>query len=231
MTSNLCLSAEVRWFWPESPPSGLEEWFREAGSHDGIPAGGGSARVDVYLRDDQQVELGMKNRGKSQSPGVEVKGLVDDGRIYLNEGPICGSIQVWCKWTSEHVTLEGKATVSMEKRRWLRKFDGDAGLLEEIELDENESGPRHPERGCNVELTRVLVALPSGQLWWTLGLESFGTLTTVYEDLRRTAELLARRNCPALDSGIQASYPKWLTTCLLAYSSPPIANAIGTSGA
>lgn len=213
------LSAEVRWFWPELLPTQLEEWYRAAGNHDGVLPGGGATRVDVYLRDDQQEELGLKNRG--QKAGVEVKGLVEEGRVDLDVGPFRGPIQIWCKWTSERLTLEGKATVSLEKRRWLRKFDGGASLLEEIPLDENESGARRPDRGCNVELTRVLVDPPSGQLWWTLGLESFGTLATVHEDLRRTAELLARRNCPGLDSGTQASYPKWLTTCLVARSSPP----------
>ena len=67
---------------------------------------------------------------------------------------------------------------------------------------------------CNVELTRIEIPA-NGQTWWTLGFESFGTITTVAEDLRSTAETLAARHPPGLGDGLLASYPAWLEERIL----------------
>jgi hypothetical protein len=56
------VSAEIRWFWRDAPPAGLEDWFRDAGVH-GCPADDEETRTDVYLREPGQVELGLKRRG------------------------------------------------------------------------------------------------------------------------------------------------------------------------
>jgi hypothetical protein len=188
------LSAEIRWFWPDSPPPQLDEWFCNSPKHV-CSVGGGEPRVDEYLSDCSQVELGLKRRGGKT--GVEVKGLVTAEFAFLNVPPFVGSIELWSKWTSEALDL--KATIPVEKIRWLRKFDTTAPLPEEIPLDSRERplGPHAlPTLGCNVELTRIM--LPKNEVWWTLGFESFGNIQTVDNSLRAVATTLAARQPPEL---------------------------------
>lgn len=202
------LSAEIRWFWRDSPPPGLENWFCRADAHE-CPAGGGETRVDEYLRDPEQIELGIKRRaGKG---GVEVKGLVAVNWNSLAVGPFVGPVEIWTKWTSEPLELTSGSLIAVEKRRWLRKFDTAAALPQEIPLDDQEQPldrRSFPALGCNVELTRV--GLGNGGVWWTFGLEAFGPLRTVENDLRAAATVLAMRRPPPLGEGRLASYPVWL---------------------
>jgi hypothetical protein len=202
------VSAEIRWFWRDAPPAGLQDWFRDGGG-EFCAAGGGQTRVDEYLLDTGQAELGIKRRGGK--PGVEVKGLVTEGWADLDVAPFVGAIELWCKWTSEPLQLPARQTVATEKRRWLRKFDGAASGLREMALDPRESPLDDrplPALGCNVELTRV--ALPSGTIWWTLGFEAFGPVRTLERDLRGAAAALAARRPPLFAQGLLASYPAWL---------------------
>mgnify|MGYP001593028119 CR=1 FL=1 len=53
------------------------------------------------------------------------------------------------------------------------------------------------------------VTLKNGDTWWTFGLESFGSLVTVEDDLVAVASTLLERGLPLFD-GICASYPAWL---------------------
>jgi hypothetical protein len=64
-----------------------------------------------------------------------------------------------------------------------------------------------PDVGCNVELTHVRV---ESEVWWTLGFEAFGKLTTIQDDLRAVAGVMAARNPPSMGTPIVASYPAWL---------------------
>src|SRR4030095_5243504 len=59
----MLLSAEVRWFWEGRIPE-LTRWF---GSGPFAP-GGGEVRVDTYVGDPAQLELGVKSRGNK--PGL-----------------------------------------------------------------------------------------------------------------------------------------------------------------
>ena len=191
----MLISAELRWFWPEAPPAGLEEWFRSDRAHP-RPAGGGGTRVDRYLRDPSQAELGIKMRGGGK--GVELKGRIgEDGRVAA--GPFRGPIELWAKWSSEAFRLPPRRLIAVEKTRWLRRF-GTSGR--EIDPD------ALPRAGCNVELTRV--ALSRGRVWWTLGFEAFGALDAVSGQLRRTAAIVGRRKPPRLTGGRLSSYPAWL---------------------
>lgn len=200
------VSAEIRWFWLNAPPDGPEDWFCKAESH-GCPAGGGKAREDAYLRDLGQPELGLKRRGGKK--GVEVKGLVAVLWGGLVVAPFVGPIEIWSKWTSE--PLELNSVVAIEKVRWLRKFDTGASSPLEIPLNDEEkpidTRPL-PNLGCNVELTRV--KLPDGVVWWTLGFEAFGTISTVANDLQAVTTVLAARRPPTLGEGWRISYPAWL---------------------
>jgi len=202
------VSAEIRWFWADAPPPGLEKWFCNA-TESTCPAGGGEPRRDEYLYDQSQIELGLKRRGGK--PGVEVKGLVAAKWGDLTASPFLGPIELWTKWTSEVLELRAGSTVPIEKVRWLRKFDTAKQFPEEIPLDskENPLGNRaRPEIGCNVELTRI--TLRGNEVWWTLGFESFGNIQTVNKSLDAVAMTLATRQPPELGTGLLMSYAHWL---------------------
>ncbi len=202
----MLITAEIRWFWP-SEPNDLAAWFHDATSH-GTTVGGGSIRTDMYLRDAGQVELGLKHRGGK--PGVEIKGLVAVSWAGLTVPPFAGPIDLWTKWTSEPLALAPDRVVAIEKQRWLRTFDTSGWRPEEITLDANETpvdGRPLPTLGCNVELTRIRLG---DEVWWTLGLEAYGTLHTVEHQLRAVAATLATRDPPPRLAGQCVSYPAWL---------------------
>ncbi|MBN1612996.1 MAG: hypothetical protein JW950_00885 [Deltaproteobacteria bacterium] len=204
----MLISAEIRWFWHKRPAPGIDDWFLRSDVHP-CAAGGGMTRVDRYLRNPCQGELGIKRRGGV--PGIEVKGLVKVTWGGLTADPFSGPVELWAKWTVESLELEMDALIAVEKRRWLRKFDTTDPLPREVPMDEEGMPPAGrplPVAGCNVELTRV--GLSNGDIWWTLGFEAFGTIMTAERDLRTTAKALADRRPPSLAGGLLASYPGWL---------------------
>src|SRR5262249_49154880 len=113
------VSAEIRWFWKNALPPLIEDWFRRR-DKEGCPADGGRLRLDEYLRDQTQAELGVKRRAGKK--GVEVKGLVDREVQKLNAAPFTGPVEIWAKWTSEALEVDSGTAVKTIKRRWLRKF-------------------------------------------------------------------------------------------------------------
>jgi hypothetical protein len=50
------ISAELRWFWPDSCPEGLESWFNDRDP----PPGGGGVRVDEYLHEAAQTRTRLE---------------------------------------------------------------------------------------------------------------------------------------------------------------------------
>lgn len=205
------LSAEFRWFWKDELPAGLYEWFCEGQGSVCAAGGGRKAREDLYLRDPKQPQLGIKRRG--EQPGVEIKSLFATWEI-PTESVFAAPIQLWGNQNSTALDLPEGTTIRTSKTRRLRKFAMTDAAPTEIPLGPDES-PRDkslapPGRGCDVELTKVVV---EGQTWWTLGFESFqasGDLNTIEHDVRRTAEEMASRNPPPLGSPLVASYPEWL---------------------
>jgi hypothetical protein len=200
------ISAEIRWFWLADCPRAIETCFNSGD----MPPGGGRAREDEYLHEPDQIELGMKRRG--EKPGVEIKGLVTTLPHPSDVAPFVGPIEIWCKWQSLGLVINDLPIVRVRKVRWLRKFETNGRKPTEIPLTEDEN-PRDrrplPEFGCNVELTRI--ELRSGQVWWTLGFESFGDLRSVEQGLRNTLSVIASRGAPPLCSGELLSYPAWLS--------------------
>jgi hypothetical protein len=205
------VSAELRWFWKNAPPPGLEDWFKRARpSHPSAPGGGVVPRTDLYRRDAKQVELGIKLRGGK--PGYEVKGLVEDlGRI--DADPFVGNGELWTKWTVEGLRFDAEEVVATTKLRWIRKLDTSGQGITEVELGADEkalSGAR-PQTGCQVELTQIFVG---DEGWWSFSFESFGTVATVERDLRAGAAEMAKRSPPALADGAVLGYPAWLSARL-----------------
>jgi len=198
-------SAELRWFWPESPPDGLESWFR-AGP---CAPGGGQPRRDEYLLDPSQTELGIKARGGGR--GVEVKGLVAVGPPLA--APFAGDTQLWVKWTSPALSLVGLPRIAIVKTRWLRKFDTGSANIRELALGADEQlldrSARLPDRGCHLELVAIEAGGASPR-WWTLAFEAFGPFDSVQGSLQRTVAHIANPP-PPLGSALQLSYPEWLS--------------------
>ncbi|HEY2040158.1 MAG TPA: hypothetical protein VGG95_10860 [Edaphobacter sp.] len=186
-------SAEIRWFWRGPVLDEIEQWFRSAS----FPPGGGKLRRDVYLADSGQVELGIKQRNGTD--GVEVKELVGRFPNPLRIGTLLGHGELWTKWSSPSLKLDGLITQTVIKTRWLRKFEVTSGNVREIELGEDEK-PRNgeeklPEQGCNLEYTNVSLA-HGGQAWSTIGFESFGDYFSVETNLRLTLEHVENRSLP-----------------------------------
>lgn len=203
------LSAEIRWFWRSVLPAGLEDWFCTA-EHHPFPAGGGQTRRDEYLRDCGDMELGIKRRdGKG---GLEIKGIVGASSSPISVGPFQGSTQIWGKWSSTSLGLDESSTISVDKLRWLRKFETATREPVEIALDADEqpleSNNHHASRSCCVELTRATVL--DEDVWWTLGFEAVGSLRTVEEDLLKVVRVMSDRWQGARIDGLLASYPVWL---------------------
>ena len=207
------VSAEMRWFWPSSPPDGLEAWFGATEHHRYVPGGGTKVRTDLYLRDPGQEEVGIKRRdGEARA---EIKSLVARGAA-LSTAPFSGPPEIWTKSSTDRLVLEPAQLVATAKLRSLRKLDTASPEPKEIALgaDERPLDPsERPERGCNVELTRVEI---DGAVWWSLGFEAFGQLETVERDLAAACAAFASRRPPPLAGGFFASYPCWLRRVLSA---------------
>ena len=198
------LSAEIRWFWRESPPPGFQDWFCGAGAH-ACAAGGGGLRTDQYLRETNQGELGIKRR--SNHPGVEIKGLVQADFYVLSAPPITGQVELWAKWTGGTFGLPPGETATIEKVRWMRKYITNGKSVRELPLDVDEmplGGEALPEQGCNVELTQIHL---DNVEWWTFGFEAFGQINT----LKRSILMAAKSLAPLIPLGgaLCASYPAW----------------------
>lgn len=198
------ISAEARWFWRQDLPPAVEAWFREGMS----PPGGGQPRTDEYLLDRLQRELGIKMRGGGR--GVEVKGLV--ARREHVSAPLQGRVEIWSKWISGALSIDRLPCVAVRKTRWLRKYDTSGGQVIEVPLDAEErptDSPQHIiERGCQFELVALTIG-PDDNVWWSVGFEAFGELDTIEDSLHRTLVYVAPR-APALDDGLELSYPEWL---------------------
>ena len=169
--------------------------------------------MDDYLVDPDQIELGIKKRG--DNAGIEVKGLVARLASRFEIGTLVANVELWTKWSSPSLRLDGLSTMSINKVRWLRKFEVADGNVREIQLgqDEKPLNPEEkiPEQGCNLELTKVSLT-DNAPEWTTIGFESFGYYGFVEDALQRTIEHLKSGFLPAFGSGEELSYPAWLAS-------------------
>ena len=125
-------SAESRWFWRQDAAARLGAWFLDSGIHD-IEAAGGDVRTDAYLIDPNQAELGIKRRGTG--PGAEIKGLISLLGSGCHAVPFLAPIELWAKWFSDTLTLEGLPLLLVRKRRWLRQFDTRGTAIRQIAVN------------------------------------------------------------------------------------------------
>lgn len=183
----MLLSAEIRLFWSDPQPTGLEAWFMDAANHGSAPDGP-EERTDIYLADPNQTELGVKTRG--EKPGLEIKGLIAVPGDTLAFASYEIPIELWSKWSSEPLAFDTKTGIQLDKTRWLRRFDIATG------------------HGCHVEWT--IVRTRAGVTHWTLGVEAFGPLPAIQQTLRSTVRAINSRNPPPAPGAQPSSYPAWL---------------------
>ena len=195
------LTAEIRWFWPDRPPQEFHDWFLGAGAA-WTAAGSIKTRVDEYLRDPDQDALGIKKRGRGD---VEIKGLISRRDKHLDFAGCSSPIELWAKWASRTLDLDGLPLISVEKQRWKRSFSVHAGAVSELATS---SEPLPRQSGCDAELT--LLKGPDMAPWWTLGFEAHGELDKVEAVLSRTVSLMTWRCPPPLNPGEAIGYPSWL---------------------
>ena len=122
------LTAEIRWFWPDRPPQQFHGWFVGAGAA-WTAAGSTKTRVDQYLRDPDQDSLGIKKRGRGD---VEIKGLISRRDKHLDFAGCTSPIELWAKWASRTLDLDGPAIHTRGKEALEASFSVHAGAISEL---------------------------------------------------------------------------------------------------
>jgi hypothetical protein len=199
------VTAEKRWFWKDDCPQDLAAWFESSG----LAPGGGAVRIDEYLLDKNQKEIGVKKRGNKR--GVELKGLVGVEAIDATAA-FGGTVEIWCKWSSETLELKGCPTLKVEKLRRLRRFSVERSVVAEIGLDEDERpvARAQSKEGVDFEMSRLLVG-NHRERWWTFGVEAFGSLASAAANFGKVVETLTLFPVHAVEDVEELSYPAWLT--------------------
>ena len=175
----MLVSAEVRWFWRNECPRQIHDWFFRSG----LPPVGGRPRIDRYIQQPNNAELGIKECG--DIAGLEIKGLVAT-RTSSALAKLASHLEIWCKWSCVVPDLSLTVAVTLTKTRWLRQFDTvDVCLEFESMHNEVQISAYGYLLGCNVELTEVLGPSRT-DIWWTLGFEAFDGLDAAPVSLLRT---------------------------------------------
>jgi hypothetical protein len=204
----MAISAEIRWFWRKDDSKEISSWFLSPSIH-GHEAGGGQVRIDAYWVDTQYDSVGIKIRGNK--PGLEIKGLLSAELDHQISSSAKGMIEVWSKWTCGHTLPASTTLVSVSKRRWLRKYAVNGGLVRQIPLGENETPLGNeglPQEGCNFEWTEI--SSPEHGQWHTLGFEAFGTEKLIKENLVNVMAHVTQNGFVDLRGSSNESYPSWL---------------------
>lgn len=187
----MLISAELRWFWEDSSPPHIARWFHDGTKFPSEP----EARCDRYLRQPGKHEIGIKARGNKDD--VEIKGLICVGHDPALAG-IAPHFEIWGKWDA---SLSIHDAIEVRKLRCLRAFDAQAL---EIPLGPDTGG----EHACHLELTKLEISRQS-ETWWTLGVEAFGGLDVVQENLCKTVKRLCTDGF-STQGGDFMAYPAWL---------------------
>lgn len=196
----MLVSAELRWFWDGQCPDDVSAWFNGSGLMSG-PAM--ERRSDEYVLLPGNTEIGCKIRdAQGTETRSEIKGLIT--RFDRNR------IELWRKW--DWHPPSGGPRVMVHKQRQLRRFFTAGGAACRTDTaTENRPGAtgNTPVDACQIELTQVRVDGFDRQ-WWTLGLETWGDLTSAPLTLARGLDHLA----PPVSSGRLLNYPQFLNDLL-----------------
>jgi hypothetical protein len=186
-------TAELRWFFRESPPEPVVAWFEERTDPP-------QARSDSYLVLPGTDALGVKTRGGTTRFELKLR-PGPPSPLTLAEG-VSGQLEEWQRWSFSRPGISRfLPRLGLPKQGWLEV--GKRRRLATI--------PYRGDAGCRVELTALSVR---GQQWSTVGFESFGPEPDLVPALRAAAEQFF--GSVALPGGFGAErscgYPGWLAT-------------------
>ncbi len=204
-------TSEVRWFIKGHIPSPIMDWFNKQNGHNEQQP----ERTDVYLQINNTDTPGIKFREDRFEIKQKITHLGE-----LTSGNVSGNAELWKKWSFESIDnkipladITKGEWVEVTKSRKLKKFIfTESGEIEEG-FDNFQSD------GCNLELTEVTLHQSDefkssdeiNNLWWTLGLETYGQPDQLFQNLKRTFEHLFTPDFPvALYTQQSFGYQKWL---------------------
>ena len=195
---------EVRWFFSGILPVSISNWFSVAAG----PSLFEETRTDKYLLLPSRPDLGIKIRYQN----FEIKSRTNSYGATKFTNSTAGRIEGWRKWSfslpekafeRESQLVNGIQRVDIRKKRlqnWIEWVEGCAIKVGDMG-DVTSSG-------CSVELTHVELL---DQPYWTMGFESFGRSSDLFENLVHTAELVLNTDgAPHLPLAASLSYPQWL---------------------
>ena len=210
---NFFYSTEIRWFFRESEAQfqRLKRAFL-ALPHDNLQEQ--EPRVDYYYRLPDSPRFGIKLRMEGGGK-METKEQIADLGVQPFGKWGRGRILEWVKWSvpvQPDFSVEEEEAfrqnwMRVEKKRWLRMYEGKSG--EEIEIDlQPADAEKHLPAGGGVEWTEVQAA---GQRWGTFGMEAFGEEKIRRKILKEEMEWLAEiTEWPELPLEHSLSYYDWL---------------------
>jgi hypothetical protein len=200
-------TAEIRWFFKDSAPSAVRDWFAEDRNLSV------EERTDTYLVFPGCESVGVKLRdaGPGRETKFEVKAIRGAPQVINLPSGVAGRADSWVKWShstsafDQLPALGGNEStwVATRKRRLLRRFSMDQDSLQEKPIDEP------PSAGCNIDLVDLDTA---DGAWWTLGFESFGPATDLRSLLHAVATSWFDRHPPPVPLRVTSSiaYPTWV---------------------
>lgn len=181
------VTAELRLWWPCCHAE-LKSWWA------GLPQPARiEERTDIYLRDLDQTEIGIKCRD-AKRPGVEIKHLVAMIGNYRGK-----PLELWVKSDSPALSISEQPAIAVHKARQLKDF-GDGGA----------SAGRADYAPCHIELAEIACE-GDGTHWWTLGFEAAGPVENVHTMLQRALQDRLVGLPEGIFSAAKAGgYPFWL---------------------
>ncbi|MBD2497609.1 hypothetical protein [Nostoc sp. FACHB-280] len=195
---------ELRWFYPGTIPTKIEEWFPQNCSPE--------KRADWYLYAPKSDYLGIKLRQER----LEVKWRKAELGV-LNFGELIeGKAEKWGKWmcsdstgeSFQPATVFGNSTwVNVQKVRRLQYYQilSDSSVQA---VSSNES----IDNGCGVEITQLLI---QEQSWWSLALEAFGEDSYLLENLHLIASRVFNNYKGTQLIAVNSyAYPHWIELIL-----------------
>jgi hypothetical protein len=143
---------------------------------------------------------------------IEIKQRVEKQSLVRFHERVVGLVEQYHKWSFElnepdivlaRATAVAGAWIPVRKERQLRQYrladDGDVTPL---------ASSTSPDRGCELELSRVAVL---GETWWTLAFEAFGEPSTLRVGLLEVVRtVFATGTPPTLPAHGSLGYAAWL---------------------
>jgi hypothetical protein len=191
------ITQEVRWFSPGEILEPVHQWFDHLGEKNIQPA-----RTDVYLAGMDE-SVGVKLR----EGRLEVKHRTEDHGVCEFASGVSGRAESWIKWgfeisEADWPGVESGLWVPVRKARQFQFYS----IREDGEVIQPVPGEL-PMLGGVVELCSI--TSPSGQEWWTVGLEVFGPPEKL-SDLFDRLGVLIFEEAGWFNTLESLSYPAWL---------------------